>query len=183
MLIYIFLCIGIGLGGTAFLYQSGRAVSAIVFLLGSVMVFFFFGLRWFSAEQNPYTSKLWPPVINTCPDYLVYYARPTADGSTAPTCVDPLGISRKPAELMKWSGAPTTDNEAYYFSLTFTEAPGLALRNAQCERAMAKGVSWEGITDGETCYKYKTPTSPGTAVENPDCPPGTMPNPTAPPTA
>lgn len=163
------------------MYQSGRMLSAIVFLIGSIMVFLFFGLRWFQYSESPWSTKFWPPVINTCPDYLTYYARPTADGKTTPTCVDPLGISRQPAALRKWTGVPNTDDDAFYFDLTFREKEGIKLRNEQCERALAKGVSWEGITDGETCYKYKTPSSPGTTPENPDCPPGTMPNPAAPP--
>jgi hypothetical protein len=83
--------------------------------------------------------------------------------------------------LRKWTGVPQTDNDAFYFSLTFTEAPGTALLNAQCQRALDKGVAWEGITDGETCYKYNPPTSPGTSGNSAECPPGTQPAPTAPP--
>jgi len=181
LLIYIFLCIGIGLGGTAFLYQSGRTISAVTYLIGSILVFVFFGLRWFEYSESPWNAKQWPPVINTCPDYLVYYARPTADGKTTPTCVDPLGVSLRTDALRKWTGVPQTDNDAFYFSLTFTEAPGTALLNAQCQRALDKGVAWEGITDGETCYKYNPPTSPGTSGNSAECPPGTQPAPTAPP--
>lgn len=181
LLIYIFLCIGIGLGGTAFLYQSGRTISAITFLVGSLLIFTFFGLRFFENSESKFAAKQWPPIINTCPDYLVYYGRPTQDGKTTPTCVDPIGVSTKPGALKKWTGVPSTDDDTFYFDLTFSEAPGIALLNAQCERSISKGVSWEGITDGETCYKYKTPTSAGTGGDPSVCPPGTTPAPTAPP--
>jgi hypothetical protein len=45
----------------------------------------FFGMRWFG--NIPSASKLWPPTINMCPDYLTYVR-----GTNVSGCVDTLGV-------------------------------------------------------------------------------------------
>ena len=166
MLMYIFACLAIGAGGSMFLMQTQRTISAATFFIGSLLIFVFFGLRWFNYGSDPTAAKVWPPVINTCPDYLVYFERRiTGSGgqvSTENTCVDPLGVSTKPGALLKWPGAqPDNDRAEYYFSLVFTETNELKLAAAKCDRSLLKGVSWEGVTDGDTCYKYKSPSVNG----------------------
>ena len=163
---YIFACLAIGAGGSMFLMQTQRTIAAGTFFIGSLLIFVFFGLRWFEYGTDPTAAKAWPPVINTCPDYLVYFERKiTGSGGQATkedTCVDPLGISTKPSALFKWPGAqPEDDKPEYYFSLEFTETDPVKLAAAKCERSLQKGVSWEGVTDGETCYKYKAPAQGG----------------------
>jgi hypothetical protein len=166
LLMYIFACVAIGSGGSMFLMQSGRTISAATFFIGALLIFIFFGLRWFQYSPDITAATAWPPVINTCPDYLVYFERKiTGSGGQATvenTCVDPLGVSTKPDALFKWPGAqPADDKPEYYFSLEFPEMDPLKLAAAKCERSLQKGVSWEGITDGETCYKYKAPSAGG----------------------
>lgn len=167
MLIYILFCIGIGFGGLMFFVRSGQYVGAVTFLIGAILVFVFFGLRWFQNATNaPWQTKSWPPVINTCPDYLMYYERSVSDmsGKTTiqPTCVDTLGVSTKPEKLMKWPGsAPTNDKEEYYFKLTFTATEPAKLLAEKCERSLEYGVTWEGICDGDSCAKYRPPVEPG----------------------
>jgi hypothetical protein len=167
LLIYVLFCIGIGFGGLMFFIRSSQYIGAVSFLVGAVLIFVFFGLRWFQNANNaPWQTKSWPPVINTCPDYLMYYERPMrgVDGNTTiqPTCVDPLGISTNPAKLMKWPGsAPSADKEEYYFKLDFAAKDPVKLLAEKCERALEYGVTWEGICDGDSCAKYRPPVEPG----------------------
>ncbi len=163
---YILVCIVIGSGGALFLFQTGRPIGAATFFVGALLIFIFFGIRWFQYGTDPTAAKMWPPVINTCPDYLVYFEHKTTGSGgetvTEDTCVDPLGVSTKPNALFKWPGAqPEDDKPEYYFSLKFNETDPLKLAAAKCERSLQKGVSWEGITDGDSCYKYKAPAAGG----------------------
>jgi hypothetical protein len=156
LLTYVLLCIVIGLGIIAILAQTGRGIGAVVFLVGAIMVFTFFGLRWFKYGTNPFANSMWPPIINTCPDYLVYVER-TKNGKTIGACVDPLGVARS-NELQKWvySGsmndttAPTANN--LFFDLDFNETDPVKLQKLRCEKCMNLGVTWDGVSDGETCY-------------------------------
>ena len=175
LLMYIFVCLAIGSGVSMFLMQSGRTISAATFFIGALLIFVFFGLRWFQYSPDPTAAKAWPPVINTCPDYLVFFERNiTGSGgqlTTENTCVDPLGVSTKPSALLKWPGAqPASDRAEYYFSLEFTDTDPLKLAAAKCERSLQKGVSWEGVTDGETCYKYKSPSGAAGGGSGANCP-------------
>lgn len=169
MLIYILLCIGIGFSGLMYFFRSGLYVGTITFLVGAVLIFVFFGLRWFqNSTSAPWQAKSWPPVINTCPDYLMYYERKIRDvtGKTTvqPTCVDPIGVSTKPAKLLKWLGSvPSTDKEQYYFKLNFTATEPAKLLAQKCDRALEYGVTWEGICDGDSCASYRPPVVPGAA--------------------
>jgi len=155
LLIYVLLCIVIELTMTVFLAQTGRGIGAIVFLIGAIMVFLFFGLRWFDYGINPLAGKSWPPIINTCPDYLVYVERMKGTQKIG-SCVDPLGVSTGP--LQRWvysgdmsgSGVPSSDN--MYFDLDFGITDPVKLLAAQCQRCQDKGVTWEGVFNGDSCY-------------------------------
>lgn len=157
LLIYVLLCIVIGLGGTAFLVQTGRPIGGVAFLIGSILVFVFFGLRWFEyGIGNKFASSTWPPVINSCPDYLVYTTR-TKNNAEIGACVDPLGVSR--GGLTRWtfgsnppSGTSGSPGDEYYFDLDFNEIDPIKLAKKRCERVIEKRVTWDGVSDGDTCY-------------------------------
>jgi hypothetical protein len=154
LLIYVLLCIAIGLGGTAVLAQTGRGLGAIAFLIGSILVFTFFGLRWFEYGINyQFASSSWPPMINTCPDYLVFVQR-TKTGATQPigSCVDPLGVSTAGMSRWTWNGqGPMPPENEYYFDLDFGTTTFEELVKARCDRSIEKGVTWEGVYDGTNC--------------------------------
>lgn len=161
LLIFVLLCIVIGLGGTAFLAQTGRGIGGVAFLIGSILVFVFFGLRWFEyGIGNKFASSTWPPVINTCPDYLVFTKR-IKNSKEIGTCIDPLGISRGNMRLWVFGNNPPTStgsgsnapSDDYYFDLDFDEIDPIKLATLRCDRVKNKGVTWDGVGDGDTCYK------------------------------
>ena len=157
LILYIFAAIVIGTYPTMTLMRSGRTVSAIGYIILITLVLIFFGLRWFLYGSGNAKGTAWPPIVNTCPDYLTYFKRPsTADPSGfTPSCIDLIGVSRN-SNLAKWrpefqmNNPPTEDK--YYFSLV-TSSQETADKNQElCTRTIDKGLSWEGITNGESCY-------------------------------
>jgi hypothetical protein len=42
--------------------------------------------------------------------------------------------------------------DKYYFSLITSSQDATAKNQELCTRAIEKGLSWEGITNGESCY-------------------------------
>jgi hypothetical protein len=160
--IYIVLAILIGAGGTFKLYGSGLTISAGLFCIAALIIFIVFGLKWFKKGSMLSEAPVsWPPTINTCPDYLVYYGRSMPDGSKKDTCIDLIGISKNGSlKVFPKDGTPPTTDE-YYFSLT-TNAVESTKRNQElCQRAIAMGLTWEGITNGESCITPAGPVAPG----------------------
>jgi hypothetical protein len=134
LVFYILFCIFVGLSGTMQLYRSERVVAAFVFLILAILVFVFFGLRWFKNGGGSKTQ--WPPIMNMCPDYLTAYTMP----DNKVVCVDTVGVSRN-CSLEKYDpskGAPGTNMQ---FSLDGTF-------EKKCARAKDKGLSWEACDFG-----------------------------------
>ena len=156
LILYIFAAVIIGTYPTMTLQSSGRTVSAIAYFILILIVLIFFGLRWFQYTRTD-VGGAWPPIVNTCPDYLTYFKRPsTADPSGfTPSCIDLIGISRN-ANMTKWRPEFQMNNpppeDKYYFSLVTSSQDTTAKNQELCTRAIEKGLSWEGITNGESCY-------------------------------
>jgi hypothetical protein len=156
MALFIVAAIFIIAGGTYKFYSSGQMISAFFFFIGSLTIFIIYGIRWFSAKSIFSNAPVaWPPIINTCPDYLTYYKR-QKKGKSSDTCVDLIGVSRNgylkmfpkgPAD----NGGVEPEDDAYYFDLTTTSTDGAAKNAELCQRAMTFGLTWEGITNGESC--------------------------------
>lgn len=173
LILYIFLTIMIGIGGTTTLFQSGRVLAALLFLVGAILLFVFYGLRWFEGKKASGPEGQWPPIVNTCPDYLTHYKRTKATGTTQNTCIDTLGVARNAGALQRWpaDGAAPTDDR-YYFNLDFGISSIPELNTARCEAAIQAGLTWEGVTDGEVCtFAGAANTATGQPATVPQCVP------------
>lgn len=162
LILYIFAAIVIGTYPTMTFFQTGRTVSAVVYLIAAITVLIMFGLRWFEYGTGGESGTAWPPIINTCPDYLTYFKRPSSSDASGytPSCIDLVGVSRN-SVMAKWRPEFSTENppedDKYYFSLV-TSAQDKKKRNEElCNRALEKGLSWEGITNGESCVSQTFP--------------------------
>jgi len=148
---YVFLAFVITAGAGMQLFKSNRMWAAILVLILFVLIFYFFGVRWFRGTSllGGYQGS-WPPIVNACPDYLVYYRRGTQD-----TCVDLLGVNRSGGVLVPWNQEDTPQNppadDRKYFPYVFK--PGMKPDELQklCNFAQQAGLTWEGITNGESC--------------------------------
>jgi len=145
-IIYIIVSVIIVAYGTYQVFQMYQGLGAILYGVGSVYVCIIYGIRWFGAGTDGVTT--WPPTINTCPDYLTYYKR-TKNGIPEDTCIDTIGVADQ-SVLAKFpsDGAKHDDDDKYFFSLVTTTAD----KNTElCNRAIAAKLTWEGITNGESC--------------------------------
>lgn len=153
---YVLVSLMVVFQGTSRLNPTGTGRS-VIFAIGSSLVFIFFGYRWFSDLTNK--SKIWPPTINMCPDYLTFVPKITGSQSTTGGgCVDLLGVSNKDAGLVRTqqSELPTLNPTNTTKVFEYTSADVSAATNASslqriCNRCQLAGVTWEGVYDGDSC--------------------------------
>jgi len=141
--IYVIICIILLTWGTMKVKEAFELLGALIYFGGVLYICIIYGIRWFGTPTP--TTVNWPPIINTCPDYLTYYDRKNGT-TTQPTCIDTLGISKM--KQFPADGSPPSDPD-YYFSLVTTTNDK---NNELCKRAMPLGLTWEGITNGESCF-------------------------------
>jgi len=151
--IYIIVSIGIITMGTMKFYNQDQTLGAVIYCVGVVIICFVYGMRWFGPNALMSQAPVpWPPTINKCPDYLTYYARKTSDGVVKDTCIDLIGVAK--SGLKKYvetvPGTPPASDD-YYFSLATTSNDPVAKNSELCYRASQMGLTWEGITNGESC--------------------------------
>jgi hypothetical protein len=160
--IYIIVAILVLVGGTFQLYSSAQSVTAILFFIGALACFIVFGIKWFSNKGAIFSSTpvSWPPIINTCPDYLVFYQRPMPDGTKQDFCVDRIGVSKNGALKKFPADGDAPAAEDYYFSLATKRTDKEGRYRELCQRAIAAGLTWEGITNGESCMTSDGPVAP-----------------------
>ncbi len=158
LILYILLSAGIGIGGTMYLVQSDRTLGAFLYFVGAVLILTFYGLRWFTGDNlrtTRYSSKTWPPVINTCPDFMSLYEEGEGQAKTK-TCIDLIGITK--------GGKQTKFN-------LHMDKQGKTRIDALCNECKALGVTWEGVYDGISCVASVVPNPKGgsDSAENASC--------------
>jgi hypothetical protein len=151
---YIFVCIVLGLGTTMMLMQSARPIAGVICLILFIFIFIFYGRRWFGKNLTGSYSGTWPPIINMCPDYLLYFKR-TVGGKPVDTCVDLVGVNRSATALRPWIKGDSPENppadDAKYFMYVYKAGMNSSDIQKLCDAAQQAGLTWEGITNGESC--------------------------------
>lgn len=134
------------------LYSSERIIAAVAILVLFILVFTFFGLRWFKYGINNSSmnkNSTYPPVINTCPDYMSLTTK--SDGTTK-ACIDTVGLGNGGAnsQITTWrtGTTPQTATSNYYFNYIYK--PGMSKSEIDTLKTQAenKHLTWEGVTDG-----------------------------------
>jgi hypothetical protein len=153
--------------GTNAIYPTGQ-IRAVIFAIGTALVFCYFGLKWFGTPKSTITE--WPPVINMCPDYLTYIP---SLGDSKPGCVDMLGVSTNDVlkktmpsnlpptgQLKSIANSGDNLNKVFasstkaYTSVDITSAissSDKATITTICNLCQTNGLTWEGVYDGATC--------------------------------
>ncbi len=164
MVMYIVAALLVIGGGTYKITEQQQTVAALFFFIGSLTLFIIYGIRWFSKGGSIFsaTPVSWPPVINTCPDYLTYYKRGAKD-----TCIDLIGIARcgSGQKCLK-RYVKGTDNDDCFFDLTTKSSDGPSKKAELCKLTMSYGLTWEGITNGEACVSSDGSTSSPNSGDN-----------------
>lgn len=167
LILYILFCIAVGLGGTVGLFRMNRTLASAVFFILSILIFVFFGLRWFIYATGD-VSK-WPPVINTCPDYLTGYIREVG-GQKVATCIDLIGVSTNGSlKQFPSSGSPPTGNDSYFPMNCNPSARLTDNINKLCAYTRDSGLSWDGIVNGQACVTKNDPNAPSAAAKAAMC--------------
>lgn len=74
VILYSLVCVVVGGGAVNFLFKRGQTMGAIGVLVLLVLIFIFFGLRWFpdgNLNGSKPRAQAWPPIVNMCPDFMV----------------------------------------------------------------------------------------------------------------
>jgi len=169
---YFILSIAIVAYGTNKLLPSGTG-RAILFGIGSTLLFIFFGFRWFSSNRSSSKSNTWPPTINTCPDYLTFV--PTVTGSISSSgggCVDTLGVSNNNGLIKRTSttgisypgGNFNTGGSVFPYTSADVKSTNLTDICTACSTA---GITWEGVYDGDSCVAAAAAAKAAAASECP----------------
>ena len=159
---YILFCIAVVGMGIMKLFPMGTS-TAVIYAIGSIMILVFYYYRWFDNTTTK-KSPTWPPTINTCPDYFTYIApvtppaggttvTPPAGGTTPPPslsgCIDMLGVSKGGQYPKVFDIASITSSNIFqYTSKDLTSASNIT---TICNLCRTKGITWEGVFDGDTC--------------------------------
>jgi hypothetical protein len=168
LILYILLSVATIWGGTVVFIQSDRSLGGFLFVVGAILVFVYYGLRWFSGVSLRATQvsyKTWPPVINMCPDFLTAHKR-TVGGKTENVCVDLIGVS---AGMQKLVDPNNASNDNFVFRL-YENLSGPARLQRLCQECRAKLVTWEGVFDGANCVADRIPNPSGGTDRNEPCP-------------
>lgn len=167
-ILYLLLAITITLGGMVVLIKSDRTFAGFLFLIGGILLFTYYGVRWFQSNSltpTKYSSKTWPPVINTCPDFLTLNAR-NVGGKQQRVCIDLDGVSN--SGMRKFTDPVQINNENYIFNL-HDNLKGAARLKAICQECRNKRVTWEGVYDGVSCSADAIPNARGSVDTRRSC--------------
>jgi hypothetical protein len=151
-ILYILFSLVISVGGTYMFIQNERTLGGFLFFVGSVLILTFYGLRWFSGNAfniSRYNTKSWPPVVNTCPDFLSVYERSVPGSSTKEkVCVDLIGVAE--GGIQRLVDPANVANDNFVFRL-YNNLTGAQRMEALCRECKLKKVTWEGVYDGVAC--------------------------------
>lgn len=151
LILYILFSVAAGIGGTMYLVQSERTLGAFLYFVGAILIFTFYGLRWFTGDSlktTRYESKSWPPFVNACPDFLTLTER-TVGSRKEKVCVDLIGVSESQS-LQRLTNASELGNNNKIFPLHLDKSGPARIRSL-CSECKNKGVTWEGVYDGVAC--------------------------------
>jgi hypothetical protein len=133
-----------------YFFKQNKNVAAFLTLVMFILIFTFYGLRWFSGAvmagpAGAYSGN-WPPYVNVCPDYLTYFEDATRKGCINRTS-NPIG------GLPKANITPTNAQifNHYATGTGVSNTYDLKNKNRACMKAIEKGLTWEGITNGDSC--------------------------------
>ena len=163
LIVYALGATAVGLGGSYYLMSGGRMYSAIGFLLASIAIFVYFGLRWFEGMKlKPFLvggvdkKMTWPPQINYCPDFMSL-KQVGVGGSAKYYCVDTMGVTGLPL-FTKTSTLTTSGNDINNILLVKDRTAATYATSLNAGRTL--GVTWEGIFDGRAPSNRTPPYPP-----------------------
>ena len=157
------------------LYNRGQTMGSMATLVLLILVFIFFGLRWFP-DGNLNGSKpgklAWPPIVNVCPDFMVSWTAPDKKvycydaanvynlktASAAPPLVSGLTIGTATNQSAYLVKDPTVGTTTSTLASAPTRWPLVNAMNREANIVLttaAKYLRWEGVWDGQSITATK----------------------------
>jgi hypothetical protein len=170
VILYSLICIVVGGGFVAMLYNRGQQIGSMALLVLLILVFLFYGLRWFPGGNLNGTKPgtvAWPPIVNVCPDFMVSWTDKTTGkvycydaaniyglqaASSAPPLQAGLTIgtaSNQSAYLVKDPSVGTAASAFQAAPNRWPLASALRTNASAVLTDAAKGLRWEGVWDGQ----------------------------------
>lgn len=161
LIAYIILCVVLGGYSVSTLYKRTQTIAAMITLVLLLLIFTFYGLRWFKGGNLKGTTKdgevTWPPIVNMCPDFMVawkntdgrtycydagnVYGLKTSTDSNLTSNLTINGVSGQSAYKIKGTTKDETTMKSN-FENVIRNNPG-------------NGIRWEGVWDGQTANAKK----------------------------
>ena len=178
MILYSLVCIIVGGGFVSMLYNRGQQMGAMVLLVLLILVFLFYGLRWFPGGNLNGTKPVavvWPPIVNVCPDFMVSWTDKVTNkvycydaaniyGLQATTAAPPLqsGLtigtaSSQSAYLVKDPAQGSATSTLGAAPARWPLAAALSTNSSSVLTNAAKYLRWEGVWDGQNLTAAKAP--------------------------
>ena len=178
VILYSLVCIIVGGGFVSMLYNRGQTMGAMVLLVLLILVFLFYGLRWFpNGNLNGTTpgAVAWPPIVNMCPDFMVSWTNKSDNkvycydaanvyGLQTATAASPLSAgltigtaSGQSAYLLKDPAIGTTTSTLANAPTRWPLVSALSTNSSTVLTSAAKNMRWEGVWDGQTLTAAKAP--------------------------
>lgn len=169
VILYSLICVVVGAGSASFLYKRGQSMAAMIALVLLILVFVFFGLRWFPGGNLNGTKPVagaWPPIVNMCPDFMASFV----DSSNKVYCYDAANIYNMKSATAGTAGlaatSPTINGAAQPAYLL--QNPGATDKNplkttlknsatTLTQDSNGKYVRWEGVWDGRSVTTDRIP--------------------------
>jgi hypothetical protein len=143
------------------LYNRGQQMGAMALLVLLILVFLFYGLRWFpGGNLNGTKGKVvtWPPIVNMCPDFMVSWTAPDSklycydaaniyglqNLGNAPPLMSGLTIDKASNQNAYLIKDPSDAASTSTLGSKLTKDSNAVLTND------AKYLRWEGVWDGQT---------------------------------
>jgi hypothetical protein len=178
VILYTLICVVVGGSVVAFLYKRGQTMGSMVFLVLVLLVFIFFGLRWFPGGNLNGTKPQnvpWPPIVNMCPDFTVTWTHPetkdiycydAANIYGLKTATGPAPVVASNLTINGTSGQSgiklkTGSNPQKFTKLSQDSAgtvwPILKSSNLNSMITSTPSLRWEGVWDGRTLTPAAAP--------------------------
>jgi hypothetical protein len=181
LIAYIVITIVVGSGLVAWLYKRGQNMGAILLLVLLILVFVFYGFRWFpDGNLNGSKAKAgtsWPPIVNMCPDFMASYKDPMTNRVYCYDASNTYGLKTyNGAGLTTGLTINTVPGQSAYLILNPTSNPNaVSLRDdpngarwpflhlLRVNPSLIMGdpngkyLRWEGVMDGTSILVGKAP--------------------------
>ena len=168
VILYSLVCVVVGAGTSSFLFKRGQSIAAMIALVLLILVFVFYGLRWFpggNLNGSKPAAGVWPPIVNMYPDFMASWVDPTnkvycydaantygLKTSTASGLISGLNINSVTGQsaylLQNPTGADVGTKNPLQTTLT---------TNPTTLTAGSPFVRWEGVWDGRSMNPKRIP--------------------------